>query len=136
MSSGHGADDIYKKEHRRMEKITKDDIIAAQAKYRPSIFVGFMVKYFSVDSKMNKSAFKRTVNYTLIALFVIGFLMAVTKASRRAFAFATFSLFGILFVLAALIFIARALNNKNVRKIAKHLGVTVAEYEQLCDRLL
>lgn len=117
------------------ELITKEQFLAAVAKYPPAKWIKFTFKYFSSSAEQKDLKVSKTlVNIMVVAFTILFFGAAFNVATKYLVPFIIIYC-GILIPLVLLMFAAAKLNNLRHDKIRKELGgITINEYEILVDK--
>ncbi|MFA5366393.1 MAG: hypothetical protein WC333_00520 [Dehalococcoidia bacterium] len=117
-----------------VKDITYEQFWKAYNNHLPSGWIKFAYRYFSRQTVAKDMVLNNVVIYTLIGLFVIGFLGTAFSAPRAIIGTATIAYSIILGILVLYLFSAVKLNNLRIKRIAKELGVTLEQYNQLAEK--
>lgn len=112
-------------------KITKRQFDAAYKKHLPSGWIKFAFKYFSKETERKNMSLRNHVTFILLGLFLLGFFGTVIEAAPEFIGIVTLMYSLLLAVLVLYLFSAVILNNRRIKKIAKLLGVSIADYNAL-----
>lgn len=114
--------------------ISKEKFVETYKKYSPKKWIVFAFKYFSKETEAKNMKLSNTITYILLGLFLVGMIATILDLPRPIIGIATIA-FGI--VLSILVFFLLAAvwsNNRRIKKIAKDLGISLADYNDLADR--
>lgn len=113
--------------------ITKEQFFEAYNNHPAKGWVKWAFKYFSKSTEKENMKLSNTVAWVLGSLFLVGFFATVLKLPRPIIATVTIAYSIGLAVLVLFLFAAVQVNNFRIRRIAKELDVTLAEYNKLVD---
>ena len=113
--------------------ITKEQFIEAYLNHPAQGWVRWAFKYFSKSTEKENMKLSRTIVWILGSLFLVGFFATVVNLPRPIIATVTIAYCIGLAILVLFLFAAVQVNNFRIRRIAKELGVTLAEYNKLAD---
>jgi hypothetical protein len=114
-----------------IKNITKEQFDAAYNKHLPSGWIKFAYKYFSKQTEKKDMKLNRVIWYVLGILFTIGFFGSAFGMSHFLIGLVTIPYAIILTTLVLYLISAIKLNNLRLNKIAKELGVSKEEYDEL-----
>lgn len=114
--------------------LTKEKFVEVYNKYQPKGWVKFAFRYFSKDTVAKDMKLSQSISWILIALFLGGFVSIVANFSRTAQAIFTYAFAGVLALLVGFLGTAVVSNNRRIRRIARELGVSLIEYNELVDK--
>ncbi len=114
-----------------MENVTREQFFVAYTNHLPSDFTFFVFKYFSTSTPTENMKPSRNIMRILIAAFFLGFIGTILKLPRTLIAIPTYILVAVLTTVVGCMFFTHIANNLRLRRIAKELGVTREEYNQL-----
>jgi hypothetical protein len=117
-----------------VKDITYEQFWKAYNNHPPSGWIKFAYRYFSKETEAKDMALNRIVWIVLLGLFAVGFIGTAVGLPRPVIGTATIAYSAILAVLVLYLFSAIKLNNLRIGKIAKELGVTLLEYNQLVEK--
>lgn len=113
--------------------MTKELFLSVYNKYPSSWISEITFKYFSQFVKKKDSIVKKSIIYTLIGLFFVGFIGSILKLGKNFIGVFTISYGILLGVLVLFLFIGVILNNIRIKKISKELNISVKEYNNYID---
>lgn len=120
--------------------ITKEQFQKVYNKYAPNKFIIFVFKHYAKDDERTSGIKMKLADkiawFVLLPLFLIGFLFKVIGLSDAYVGAVTIPYSVILAVLVLVGFVGVQMNNFRIRKIAKELGISLGEYNDLVDSLL
>lgn len=114
--------------------ITKEEFLAAYDKFPPNAWTKTAFRYFSTNTKSEDLWLKRIVQYTLLSLFLGGFIGTIFGWNYVLVGIFTLLFGGILVLLSIFMFGAFIMNNLRIKKIRKELGgISKTEYDSLVN---
>jgi VIT1/CCC1 family predicted Fe2+/Mn2+ transporter len=117
-----------------MAEITKRKFDNATKKYPPAKWIKFAFKYFSKSTEKKNMKLSNGFAWFLGGAFLFGFFATVLKLPRPIIAVTTVTFVSVLTLLVLFLLAAVLMNNRRIKKIAKHLGVSLQEYNKLADK--
>ena len=115
-------------------KITKKQFDKAYNSHTPNSWIMFAFKYFSKDTEKKNMALSNVLIFSLLGLFLLGFLGTIFNASRVFIEIATIGYAIILTVLVSFLLAAIFMNHRRLKKVAKILGISKGEYNILATK--
>jgi hypothetical protein len=116
-----------------IKDITYEQFWEAYNNHPPSGWIKFAYRYFSKETEAKDMALNRIVWIVLLGLFAVGFIGTVAGLPRPVIGTATIIYSAILAILVLYLFSAIKLNNLRIGRIARELGVTKLEYNELAE---
>ena len=114
--------------------ITREQFLATYTKYLPKKWIVFAFKYFSKETEKKDMKLNNVIIFLLAASFLVGMVGTIAQWPRPIIMWATLGYTGLLSVLVLFLFAAVQGNNRRIRKIAKELGCSLQEYNNLADK--
>lgn len=114
--------------------ITKEQFLKAYNNHPAPGWVKWAFKYFSKSTEKENMKLGNAVVWILGSLFLVGFFATVINLPRIIIATVTITYSIGLAILVLFLLAAVITNNFRIRRIAKELGVTLAEYNDLADK--
>ena len=112
--------------------ITKEQFLAAYNKFPPSNWCKFAFRYFSTNAKEEDKWLKKSFQYFLIALFIVGFTGVAFNWGNLVVGIATIAFTIGLGIVGILMGSAAILNNFRILRIRMELGgISKLEYMEL-----
>ena len=116
-----------------ISKITKQEFDLAYNKFQPNLWTKLSFRYFSTNTEKSDMKVRKSLQWVMIALFLVGFVSTVIGLPRPIIAFATITYSLVLLALGIFMGMGALMNNMRIKKISKVLGVTKWEYQALVD---
>jgi len=110
------------------KNITKKQFDAATNNHLPNNWIKFTYKYFSSETEKKDMKLNNTIIFTLLSLFVVGFVSTILKLPKRIIIITALIYSILLAILVLYLLSAVILNNNRINKICKELGITKEEY--------
>ncbi len=117
-----------------MNEITKLHFDWATALHPADPFTKFVYKYFSSETERADMQPGRIILFTLGALFFIGYVGSFIQLPYNFMKVIVLMYCIGLGLFVIMLFIAIKLNTLRLKKIAKELGVSLKEYNQLAEK--
>ena len=114
--------------------ITKEQFIKAYNNHPAKGWIKWAFKYFSKSTEKENMKLSNTVAWVLGSLFLVGFFATVINLPRPIIATVTITYSICLAILVLFLFAAVFANNWRIKRIAKELGVTLEEYNNLVSK--
>ena len=119
-------------------EITKERFQEVYNKHLPNEFIKFVFKYYSKDEEITsgiKVKTDRIAWFILLPLFLLGMLFTIIGLPKSYIGVVTYPYMGILSALVLVGFVGVQMNNFRIRRIAKELGISLSDYNDLVDSL-
>lgn len=113
--------------------ITKEQFDEAYSHYLPNWWTRMAYKWFSKSTEKKDMKPSITVTVVLLTMFLTGMLGTIMKWPRAVIGTVTISYSIILAILVFSLLAAVWMNNSRIKKIAKELGVSLQEFNDLSD---
>jgi len=113
--------------------ITKEQFDEAYNMYPPNWWTRMAFKYFSKSTERKNMKPSITITVILGVLFMTGMLGTIMKWPRAVIGTVTICYMIVLSILVFSLLAAVWMNNARIKKIAKKLGVSLQDYNQLSD---
>lgn len=114
--------------------ISKQQFEIIYNRHLPNAWTKFIFKYFSKSTEKKNLVVSSTIAWVLGALFLVGFGATVTNLPKLGIIIVTLTYAAILSTLVFGMFAALIMNNIRIKKIAKELGISVVDYNELVDK--
>jgi len=115
-------------------EITKEQFLTAYNNHPAKGWIKWVFKYFSKSTEKENMKLSNTIVWILLSLFLVGFFATVVNLPRIIIAIVTITYSIGLAILVLFLLAAVLVNNSRIKKIAKELGVTLQEYNDLADK--
>jgi len=118
-----------------VKKISKRKFDAVTKKFPPNLWIKFAYRFFSKETEKKDLILNNSITFILVGLFIIGFFGTALNAPTSIIKPVTIGYSILLSVLVLCLFSAVFLNNIRTGKIAKELGISKADYNDLVKKL-